>query len=108
MATFKIKKEDGSWGVVGSSSPKVDTTLTQLGQAADAKAVGDALKNVSIDTSALIQKSGDTMEGALVADEVATADLLTAQVRNIYAGTVDLEAGISALPAGAIYLVYEE
>ena len=43
MATFKIKKTDGSWEYIGSSSVKVDTTLTQAGMAADAKAVGDAL-----------------------------------------------------------------
>ena len=48
------------------------------------------------------------MEGALIADEVSTADLTMAQVRNIYAGTVDMEDGVSELTAGALYLVYEE
>ena len=85
MATFKIKKTDGSWEYIGSSSIKVDTTLTQAGMAADAKAVGDrfvevdssieglatqeyvdtAVENISIDTSTLVQKSGDTMTGDL-------------------------------------------
>lgn len=45
MATFKIKKTDGSWEYIGSSSVKVDTTLTQAGMAADAKAVGDAINS---------------------------------------------------------------
>ena len=31
----------------------------------------------------------------------------TAQGRNIYAGTTDLEAGVSALETGTIYIVYE-
>lgn len=108
MATFKIKKEDGSWGIVSGSSLKVDATLTQLGQAADAKAVGDALKNVSVDTSALIQKSGDTMEGVLVADEISSASLTTAQVRNIVSVTNDPGAGTaSTYPNGTVVLVRE-
>lgn len=106
MATFKIKKEDGSWGIVSGSSLKVDATLTQLGQAADAKAVGDALKNVSIDTSALIQKSGDTMEGALVADEISVSDLGVSQMRNIWAGTAPVNDVVSQLKKGDIYMVY--
>lgn len=36
-----------------------------------------------------------------------TQDLTVAQVRNITAGTADLEAGVSSLPAGQLYLVYE-
>lgn len=35
------------------------------------------------------------------------SDIATAQARKIYAGTTDLEAGVSALETGALYLVYE-
>lgn len=34
-------------------------------------------------------------------------DYGTARVRNIYAGTTDMEAGVTALESGAIYFVYE-
>lgn len=34
-----------------SSNPPLDTTLTKSGQAADAKAVGDAVKDVQTDVS---------------------------------------------------------
>ena len=160
MATFKIKKTDGSWEYIGSSSVKVDTTLTQAGMAADAKAVGDAinsytetdptvpdwakaatkptytaaevgittttsvtsgssalvtsggvytaLSNVKVDTSSLVQKSGDTMEGILVADEISSAGLTTAQVRNIVSVDIDPGAGTaSAYPNGTVVLVRE-
>ena len=53
---------------------------------------------------AYVPKAGATMTGALVA---ASGDVTVAQVRNIYAGTVDLTAGVSELPEGCIYLVYE-
>ena len=158
MATFKIKKPDGSWAYIGSSSVKVDTTLTQAGMAADAKAVGDAINSYTetdptvpawakaatkptytaaevgittttsvtsgssalvtsggvytalsnIDVDGYVPIDGGTMEGTLIADSVSTADLTMAQVRNIYAGTVDMEDGVSELTAGALYLVYEE
>lgn len=52
----------------------------------------------------VVKTTGATMTGALFA---ANGDISIAQVRNIYAGTVDLEAGVSALPEGTIYLVYE-
>lgn len=135
MATFKIKKTDGSWEYIGSSSVKVDTTLTQAGMAADAKAVGDAissatkadeivtegstalitsgavhtaLSNVSVDTSSLVQKSGDTMEGVLVADEISSANLGAVQVRNIVSVDIDPGAGTaSPYPNGTVVLVRE-
>lgn len=40
MSVLKIKKDDGTWVSIGSG---IDATLTQEGQAADAKVVGDAL-----------------------------------------------------------------
>ena len=53
------------------------------------------------------QVSAGTLGGAIVAQAAAVAALGTKQVRNIYAGTADLTAGSSPLPAGDIYLVYE-
>lgn len=44
MPVLKLKKQDGSWEVVGGSSNlQVDASLKLSGKAADAKAVGDAL-----------------------------------------------------------------
>lgn len=76
--------EEGEEGG-NSTSITLDTTLTQEGMAADAKAVGDrfvevdssieglatqeyvdtVVDNISIDTSTLVQKSGDMMTGDL-------------------------------------------
>lgn len=54
------------------------------------------------------QVSGGTISsGALYANASAQQTLGSAQVRNIKAGTGDLEAGVSALETGQIYLVYE-
>ena len=110
--------EEGEGGGSGGSSVYIDETLTQEGWAADAKAVGNAINSVNgtisevreeiaAVTESSVSKAGATMEGTLVADEISASDLTVAQVRNIYAGTADLEAGVSALPAGTIYLVYE-
>lgn len=55
--------------------------------------------------NAALPKAGGTMTGALTAG--GTQDVATAQVRNIYAGTTDMETGVTALATGAIYLMYE-
>lgn len=112
-------EDDGESGGSEGSSVYIDETLTQEGWAADAKAVGNAINSVNgtisevreeiaAVTESSVSKAGATMEGTLIADEISASDLTVAQVRNIYAGTADLEAGVSALPAGTIYLVYEE
>ena len=49
--------------------------------------------------------SGGTLTGALTAG--GTQAVATSQVRNIHAGSTDLQAGVSALATGRIYLVYE-
>lgn len=109
---------DDEGGSSGGSSVYIDETLTQEGWAAEAKAVGNAINSVNGTISEVreeiaavtensVSKAGATMEGTLIADEISASDLTVAQVRNIYAGTADLEAGVSALPAGTIYLVYE-
>lgn len=48
-----------------------------------------------------------TFAGQVVANENAVQTLTTKQVRNIYAGTTDMEAGVTALTTGDIYIVYE-
>lgn len=48
-----------------------------------------------------------TFAGQVVANASAVTDLTTKQVRNIYAGTTDMEAGVTALTTGDIYIVYE-
>lgn len=48
-----------------------------------------------------------TLAGAVVANATAVANIGTKQTRNIYAGTTDMTAGTSALPAGDIYVFFE-
>lgn len=59
-----------------------------------------------------ITKAGNiesgTFKDVMKANDAAMANLSTIQLRNIYAGTTDLEDGVSTLAAGVIYLVYEE
>ena len=49
--------------------------------------------------------SGGTMTGPLVASGSIPPE--SSAVRNISAGTADLEPGVSPLPTGTIYFVYE-
>ena len=55
--------------------------------------------------NAALPKAGGTMSGALTAG--GAQDVATAQVRNIYAGTTDMEAGVTTLATGTLYFVYE-
>ena len=48
-----------------------------------------------------------TFAGQVVANASAVTDLTTKQVRNIYAGTADMTAGVTELATGDIYIVYE-
>lgn len=61
-------------------------------------------ENANTLAQSALPKSGGTMTGDLIA---MSTDPATSSVRNIYAGTEDLEAGVSELTTGAIYLVYE-
>lgn len=55
-----------------------------------------------------VQRSGDTMQGALIADEIATAGLTVAQMRNVASLDVDPGEGtVSSYPVGTIVLVRE-
>lgn len=69
---YFLKKYGGGTGggTGGGSSVLLDTTLTKSGYAADAKAVGDALKNFEFITEADIDEiCGETIEVA-TANEV--------------------------------------
>ncbi len=48
-----------------------------------------------------------TFAGKVVANQSAVADTSVAQVRNIYAGTEDMEAGVTPLASGTIYIVLD-
>jgi len=48
-----------------------------------------------------------TFTGKVNANATSTATLSQAQVRDIYAGTADAQAGTSSLTTGTIYIVYE-
>ena len=48
-----------------------------------------------------------TLGGKVLANATSVGTLSNKQVRNIYAGTVDMTAGTSALPTGDIYIFYE-
>ena len=50
--------------------------------------------------------TGGTLGGQVNANAAAVANIGTAQVRDIYAGTSDIGVG-AALATGVIYLVYE-
>jgi hypothetical protein len=79
----------------------IDNTLTQSGQAADAKAVGDALANIpEIEVDSEITEDGtNPVNGAAVIDYLSS---------KITYGTSDMTAGTSELATGTIYLVYKE
>lgn len=62
----------------------------------------DAVKTTA---NAALPKAGGTMTGTLTAG--GTQDPSVSQVRNIYAGTEDMEAGVTSLATGALYFVYE-
>ena len=69
----------------GGSSVTIDATLTQEGQAADAKAVGDAIskvssQNVELDTT--LTQSGKAADAAAVGDKFQEQDRLIEEVTN--------------------------
>lgn len=50
MAFLKIKKSDGSWGLVGGDPLELDETLVKSGYAADALAVGNSIAQLKTST----------------------------------------------------------
>lgn len=79
--------------------------VTVEGDAFNAATMNDLEERIDDGLSEMVPKSGDTMTGSLIAG--GTQDIATAQVRNILASTTDLEAGVSELDTGVLYLVYE-
>ena len=71
----------------------------------------DAAGNVQIETGSdtlpASSVTSGTFAGQVVANENAVQTLTTKQVRNIYAGTEDMTAGITELATGDTYIVYE-
>lgn len=55
----------------------------------------------------LYPQTQGTLAGLTTANSISVATLSSTQIRNIYAGTVDMTDGSSALASGDIYLCYE-
>ena len=64
-----------------------------------------AAENAQAAANAALPKTGGTMTGALTAG--GAQDPATAQARNIYAGTTEMEPGVTPLATGTIYFTYE-
>lgn len=82
MAVTYIRNEQGEFELVGPGTATTDTTLSQVGQPADAGAVGSALTNYAL-----------------------KAELDNRAPMYAY-GTTDLTAGSSTLPSGTLYFYY--
>lgn len=65
----------------------------------------DSWDQASTNISNALLKTGGIMTGKLEAG--GEQDISVSQVRNIYAGTSDMESGVTPLPTGTIYFVYE-
>lgn len=110
--TYDVK-DAGAVRKVNGTSPDANGNVTV--DAGGVKTVNgqqpDSAGNVQIETGSNTLPANaitaGTFAGQVVANATTVAALGTKQVRNIYAGTADLEAGVSPLPAGDIYIVYE-
>lgn len=68
--------------------------------------VDSGISDVRKTANGAVKRSGDTMRGALIADEISMANLTLAQVRNVISVDVDPGEGTtSSYPAGTIVLV---
>lgn len=95
--TFSVTQpvSDGSGHITGMNSRTVTIPATE------ASATTPGLMNTGAQTFAGAKTFND------VVDFNGASAIGTAQGRNIYATTTDLEAGVTALETGAICLVYE-
>lgn len=83
----------------------IDTTVTS---GSTNPVTGGAVYNsIANQTQSASTITAGTFAGQTKANATAVANVGTAQVRNISAGTTDLTAGTSALATGEIYYVYE-
>lgn len=69
--------------------------------------VWSQIEKISEDANIVAKDINNVMTSKVVANATAVANLSNKQVRNIYAGTTDLTPGVSVLPSGDIYIVYE-
>ena len=97
--TAHINDKNNPHGVTASQIGAVPTATTVNGKALTG--------NITLSASDMgaLSLGGGTMTGSLKAQN--NSSYSTAQVRNIQASTTDLEAGISSLTSGVIYLCYE-
>lgn len=95
--TFSVTQpvSDGTGHVTGMNTRNVTIPATP----ASASAAG------LVNTGAQTFAGNKTFNGQIIPN--GASDLGVAQARKIYAGTADIEAGVTALTTGAIYLVYE-
>ena len=68
---------------------------------------GDLTDSGIAKTEVVTKNASNILGAKIVANATAVATLGDSQVRNIYAGTTDLTPGVSPLPSGDIYIVYE-
>lgn len=95
--TFSVTQpvSDGTGHITGMNTRNVTIPATP----ASASAAG------LVNTGAQTFAGNKTFNGQIIPN--GASDLGVAQARKIYAGTADIEAGVTALTTGAIYLVYE-
>lgn len=85
----------------------VKSTLDEDVAASLASKVAQLESDMEDHTHTLQDMGAGQLGGEVKASPTDVAVLGNSQVRNIYAGTTDLTAGTSELPAGDIYVVYE-
>lgn len=96
---------------VQSTLSIISDTGVEVGANSDAlPAAATALANEKANvnhTQAASTITAGTFGGKVVANQSAASDVGVSQVRNIYAGTGDMNPGVTKLETGALYLVYE-
>ena len=95
----------GDTGADGAQGPKGDTGATgPQGPEGESFDSTDVQRISALESSRLL-KTGDTVYGPLIM--AGDQFLYDPQARNIVADEWDIEAGVTPLPTGYIYLVYE-
>lgn len=110
-----IAATDTVLGALGKLQAQITANLSSFNShksrhasgGADALSPSDIGAASSSHSHAASDVNAGTLAGQVVANSTAVATLGTAQVRNIYAGTSDMTAGVTALATGDLYFVYE-